>query len=492
MKIRQLLNELLPPRLSHYFWRKKALTRSFRKKSFSAIQVEKKRPSILLIHALSLDSRSTTIDYVRAFVSHLKGFDVFTINLLGMFPTKVQSTSFDLVIVTTEALSYRSSPYWKHLEKRIVEVSRRSTKIILFPQDDYTFSSRLDRLCIKAGVSSVYTPFTRDLELLYPKATKRGVKFHEALTGYFDPELFKARAGYIRPFVARQIDIGQRVRKLPPEFGKIGIRKFNIADDFSQFALSQKLVVDFSSDPKDVLLGEKWFEFLGNTKFTISSRGGSSLVDSKNKLARKQFVLGKLFPSMSADKIFKIASLPRVREGRFDVISPRLFEAASMRVCQVLIEDDYLGLEPWVHYIPLKSDLSNKQQIIDFMKITSNVEAIIENAYEFLISSGDFTFAKMIEVFQLTECGIFHNDGQENELFDIDELLGFSNSESFLKDFLSYVYLSDTNNSEAIKLSAGLLPNFEFGYKLLQNGAKSSFPEILESRWASYSCVAGA
>ena len=38
-------------------------------------------------------------------------------------------------------------------------------------------------------------------------------------------------------------------------------------------------------------------------------------------------------------------------------MSPRVFEAAAVRSCQILFEGRYSGiLEPMVHYIPLKKD----------------------------------------------------------------------------------------------------------------------------------------
>ena len=50
----------------------------------------------------------------------------------------------------------------------------------------------------------------------------------------------------------------------------------------------------------------------------------------------------------------------------YRTISPRHFEAAAFRVCQVLFEGHYSGLmEPMVHYIPLRKDFSNFDQVLD-------------------------------------------------------------------------------------------------------------------------------
>ena len=45
-------------------------------------------------------------------------------------------------------------------------------------------------------------------------------------------------------------------------------------------------------------------------------------------------------------------------------ISPRHFEAAAFRVCQVLFEGRYAGvMEPMRHYIPLRKDFSNFDEV---------------------------------------------------------------------------------------------------------------------------------
>ena len=61
-----------------------------------------------------------------------------------------------------------------------------------------------------------------------------------------------------------------------------------------------------------------------------------------------------------------LTSLPRWEDNvYYRTISPRHFEAAAFRICQVLFEGRYSGvLEPMVHYIPLKKDFSNIDEVI--------------------------------------------------------------------------------------------------------------------------------
>ena len=58
-------------------------------------------------------------------------------------------------------------------------------------------------------------------------------------------------------------------------------------------------------------------------------------------------------------------------EGHFQMtaISPRVLEAALLESCQILVEGDYSGLvQPWEHFIPIRSDASDFQEVQEAMK----------------------------------------------------------------------------------------------------------------------------
>ena len=72
----------------------------------------------------------------------------------------------------------------------------------------------------------------------------------------------------------------------------------------------------------------------------------------------------------------------------YRTISPRHLEAAAFRVCQILFEGRYAGLlEPMVHYIPLRKDFSNLDEVLDRFRDADLRAQIAENAYRDLIAS---------------------------------------------------------------------------------------------------------
>ena len=79
-------------------------------------------------------------------------------------------------------------------------------------------------------------------------------------------------------------------------------------------------------------------------------------------------------------------------------ISPRHFECAMTKTCQVLVEGDYQGvLEPGRHYIELKRDYSNLDEVIEKIQDRELCEQIAERAYEEVVASGKYTYRLLAE-----------------------------------------------------------------------------------------------
>lgn len=205
----------------------------------------------------------------------------------------------------------------------------------------------------------------------------------------------------MKPFNDREIDLGQRVRFLPPHLGKEAGRKGYLAIEFAQQASVKGFVCEVSTKPEDVFLGETWWEFLGNTKFTVSRRGGASMADPTGLLADRVRRFQLRHPGATMEDLSRRVSLRGGREGDFSAISPRLFEAAALGVCQILEPDHYVdGLEPWVHYIPLFGDLSNIEEVFQSMRDLDRCSEMVIASQELLLSSKAFSYSAFIESFR--------------------------------------------------------------------------------------------
>jgi hypothetical protein len=67
----------------------------------------------------------------------------------------------------------------------------------------------------------------------------------------------------------------------------------------------------------------------------------------------------------------------------FSAIGPRHLEAVMTRTCQILIEGHYDGLLlPDRHYLPLRKDFGNLDEICQMIRDTALLQKIADTAYE--------------------------------------------------------------------------------------------------------------
>jgi hypothetical protein len=353
---------------------------------------------VFVLHALRSDSRSTTINHAACFGRYISDCKVEYVNVFGEIPAEIAS---ELVIVTYELVALRNLPIWHVLVDRMKPMLKTSKLRVLMPQDDYSKSNELDDFVCAHNFDFVFTPLTRDLEQIYPKSIGRGVQFREAFTGYFEESTRENLQRFSKPLIDRAIDLGQRVRFLPPQLGTEAGRKGFLAIEFAQSASVNGFVCDVSTKPEDVFVGDAWWEFLGNTKFTVSRRGGASMADPKGLLADRVRRFQMRHPGATMEDISRRVSLRGGREGDFSAISPRLFEAAALGVCQILEPDHYVdGLEPWVHYIPLSEDFSNIDEVFQLMRDLDRCSEMVKASQELLLDSKAFTYSAFIENFR--------------------------------------------------------------------------------------------
>lgn len=388
---------------------------------------------VLIVHALRNDSRLTTVEHALSFGRHLRGCEVTYVNIFGRATPAVTGDGYDLAILTYELLAQRSMPFWGPIARRVEALMRSARVSVAMPQDDYTCSALLDDFITRNGIGFVLTPLTRDLHLLYPKSIACGVQFHEALTGYWETETRVPISSFRKPFEERQIDVGQRVRNLPPHFGHAAQRKGQLAISFAAAAMQTDFVCDVSTDSSAVLIGNEWWKFLGNIRFTIGRRGGASVADPKGRLQARANQLQLRNPRITYDQIAHRLKTNALPQGDFTAISPRLFECAAMGVCQILEEDHYInGLEPWTHYIPITSNLSNIKDVFAAMRDWSRCKTIVANAEDVLIKSGKYTYREFVRRLAATTVGHDTNTSADPVVIDLDEHLFIETSSEFV------------------------------------------------------------
>jgi hypothetical protein len=127
-------------------------------------------------------------------------------------------------------------------------------------------------------------------------------------------------------------------------------------------------------------------------------KGGASLHDPRGLIHTKVQSYRVRHPEATFDEIEQHCFKGKDMKYEFTAISPRLFESAMAGTCQILQREDYLGvLEPWRDYIPLESDYSNMNEVLEAMKDLDRCQQIVENAKIALVDSKFFDYSRLVE-----------------------------------------------------------------------------------------------
>lgn len=351
------------------------------------------KPKVLVIHALRPTSRQTTIDHLLSFREHLPDADVQYLHFQQPLPRDIGEVSPDLLIVNYDYLNYRFSPLWPFIKNRHKDIAQRAGKVVAIAQDDFWANKILDNWCMDWDVDRILTPIDNDRNVLYPRSIK-SKEFRTGLTGY-------VKSGPVpitRPLIERPIDLGQRVRDMPPHLGRLAQAKARQAVVMADAARLAGLVVDVSTRVEDSFIGTAWFDFLSSCKFTVGMKGGASLHDPYGLIHTKVQSYKARHPEASFDEIERHCFKGKDMKHEFTAISPRLFESAMAGTCQILQREDYLGvLEPWRDYIPLEEDFSNMDDVLEAMKDLDQCQQIVENAKVALVDSKFFDYSRLVE-----------------------------------------------------------------------------------------------
>ncbi len=350
------------------------------------------RHKVVVIHALRPTSRQTTIDHLLSFREHLPNADVQYLHFQQPLPDECRDVEPDLVVINYDFLNYRFSPLWPFMKRRHKQLADRAKKVVAIAQDDFWANKLLDDWCMDWDVDRILTPIDTDREVLYPRSI-RSKEFRTGLTGYVKSGPPPVTAA-LRD---RPIDLGQRVRDMPPHLGRLAQAKAVQAVTMADAARAAGFVVDVSTRVEDSFLGTAWFEFLASCKFTVGMKGGASLHDPRGLIHTKVESYRGRRPHATFDEIEAKCFPGKDLKHEFTAISPRLFESALAGTCQILQREDYLGvLEPWCDYLPLEKDFTNIHQVTAAMRDLEQCQEIVENAKTALVDSKLFDYSHLV------------------------------------------------------------------------------------------------
>ena len=353
---------------------------------------------ILFLHCC--DSR--TIDIV---VYHLQGFahcgagdEIFFQDIRMPVTPELRGARFDAAILNFEALAHLR--YGHRVQGYIDKLSfiRETCAVrIAITMDDYTGAGYLDRFLVAMGVQHVHTPLPDHVAALYPQACAAGVAFHGTQTGYLD-DAFVGKAGqFHKPWGDREIYFGNRIRYLPPHFGRWARMKGDMNARFGEILEARGHEIDLSFRAEDRIEGDDWVRWLCSMKFMVNPLGGASLIDRHHELIEATGRYQRRHPKAGFDEI-EAACFPG-QDGRhiMKAAGPRLIQAAVCGVVQLMPRDDYpADLRPGEDYIVLEPDMSNAGEALAVMADEDRCREIARSARERVLACREVWFDSFV------------------------------------------------------------------------------------------------
>ncbi len=361
-------------------------------RTVSGILVVYHRPDYLFPLTPFADA-ATVREHIHAFAAHSR-FAVWEVNTHLGFPSHLRGVHPAAVFLHYSL--WATTGYL--IPKRMTNWLRRVDALkVAFFQDEFHYCQRRFHFVNDVGIDLVYTHVhPEDIPGVWGRYTPVArARFN--YPGYVDSEMVDAAARFARPDAEREIDVGYRGRPLQPYMGSGSLEKSFIGERFKQLAADTGLKMDIDTSEEGRLYGENWYRFLGCCRAMLGVESGTSYIDLEDE------VLHDYEARLADGRPVTLAALQEGPLGRWDhnysyrTISPRHFEAAAFRILQVLFEGEYSGvLEPMVHYVPLKKDFSNLEQVVALIGDRAVREQIVENAHRDLIRSDVYSYERFV------------------------------------------------------------------------------------------------
>ncbi|MCL2122622.1 MAG: hypothetical protein FWH34_00885 [Desulfovibrionaceae bacterium] len=360
----------------------------------ASADVEYRSGMNVLVAYVSRDNFTNTVyDYLAAFQRHSE----FAVHYVDVGPADylfvTPMEAFDAVILFYSVppclpLLSESSPFLLALK------NYSGVKVVII-QDEYDYVTYAQKAFAALGMDIIVTSAPRGYErAIYPEDILPNVSFIHALTGYVPDDLLACPG---KPLEQRRWAIGYRGRALHYKYGDLGQEKLLIGQRMRAICEERGIPANIEWEEGKRLYGPAWPEFLQDCRVTLGTESGSTIFDFKGDLRER--IDAYLAENPQADySVIRDVFLKDQRQIPMETISPRLFEAIALGTGLVLFEGGYSDvLQPWQHYIPLKKDWSNIDEVLEAVSDDERLTRMTRQAHADVVASGRYTYDTLIK-----------------------------------------------------------------------------------------------
>lgn len=270
---------------------------------------------------------------------------------------------------------YFLPPDWREL----LRVS--PTPIVQIIQDEYRHIEKMKSEMASIGVCAVLSSLSvENLAKVYSGDALKDTRFYGCLPGYIS----KSSIGLdVPPIADRPLDVIYRGRDLPFKLGRFAQEKELIGRHMKSIAARHNLRTDIEWEEGKRIYGDAWTRFLVSGRATLGVQGGASIFDFHDNLDGAIEAFLAVNPGAGFDAVWNAVLAPYEGNVVHKTITPRIFEAISLRTALVLYPGMYNGiLEPGRHYIPFHPDGSNSNEVVARICDAEFLQQMVDNTYD--------------------------------------------------------------------------------------------------------------
>lgn len=362
---------------------------------------------------------ATVCDHINSFY-HYSKHNVFILSNIGEPPASFSFDPFDVIVIHYSLFLAVDAYVPLTVRKRLA--SFRGVKM-MFIQDEYRFVNRTIRAINECGIDVVFTCVPpSEVGKVYPPHLVPRTGFVNVLTGYV-PEGLKLFQP--RPLAERPITVGYRGRVYPAWHGEAGREKHEIGRRFLADAKRHRIKCDIAWDEDSRIYGVHWVQFIQKCRAMLAVESGASVFDFDGAISATVdtfvAVLGLSGKQSSEVREFLRGAGPyakdpesrelyealretffQEKENLIDLaqLSPRVFEAATLRTLLIMYEGGYSGaFKPWRHYVPLRKDHGNMAEVVEFLSNPVECGKVIAQCYAEVCESETYGYRTFIGKF---------------------------------------------------------------------------------------------
>ena len=338
---------------------------------------------------------NTVKDHIDSFLSYSK-YKIVKIDPFGLNDIKtLDFNKFDFVIIHYTLAIIYDHFISKQLKVKLADY--KGTKI-QFIQDDYRQISEYKKIINYFNVNILYTLYSKEnAKKIWIDKINPNLHLISNLPGYAPENLFN----YSNPPIKdRKIDVFYRGRTLPAWLGSLGQDKINIGKKFIENSKNLSLSLDIKWDEESRIYHDKWIKSLQSSKVMLGTESGSSITDFDGSIQEKCEEILQKNPSLNFLELYEKFLFQYDNNLILNTIPPKVFEAISLGTALVLFEGEYSSIiEEWKHYIPLKKDFSNFDEVVEKIKDDNFLTKISNQAYNDIIKTRKYSYENFIQKF---------------------------------------------------------------------------------------------